>query len=147
MVQRIRIRLGALVVKNLRANARNKKRCRVSLWVRKIACRRAWQSIPILLPGESHEQRSLAGCSPQGHKESDITAVCPHQCRDGLLWCEKIQEQLSSCTTTTKPVNLEPVLRNNRSRHDEKPVHCNRVPPPTLTRESPHSEKDPAQLK
>ena len=24
------------------------------------------------LPGESHGQRSLAGCSPRGHKESDM---------------------------------------------------------------------------
>ena len=28
---------------------------------------------PIFLPGESHGQRSLVGCSPQGHKESDTT--------------------------------------------------------------------------
>ena len=27
----------------------------------------------ISLPGESHEQRSLAGYSPWGHKESDTT--------------------------------------------------------------------------
>ena len=26
-----------------------------------------------LLPGESHGQKSLAGYSPQGHKESDMT--------------------------------------------------------------------------
>ena len=30
--------------------------------------RRAWQSAPVVLPGESHGQRSLAGYSPQGHK-------------------------------------------------------------------------------
>ena len=28
---------------------------------------------PVFLPGESHGQRSLAGYSPQGHKESDTT--------------------------------------------------------------------------
>ena len=28
---------------------------------------------PILLPGESHGQRSLAGCGPWGRKESDTT--------------------------------------------------------------------------
>ena len=28
---------------------------------------------PVSLPGESHGQRSLAGCSPRGHKESDTT--------------------------------------------------------------------------
>ena len=28
---------------------------------------------PGLLPGESHGQRSLAGCSPWGHEASDTT--------------------------------------------------------------------------
>ena len=31
-----------------------------SLWVGKIPWRRAWQSTPVFLPGESHGQRSLA---------------------------------------------------------------------------------------
>ena len=30
---------------------------------------------PVLLPGESHGQRSLVGCDTQGHKESDMTEV------------------------------------------------------------------------
>ena len=41
--------------------------------LRKIPCRRAWQSTPVFLPGESHGQRSLAGYSPWGHKMSDTT--------------------------------------------------------------------------
>ena len=40
-------------------------------WVGKIPWRREWQLIPVFLPGESHSQRSLAGYSPWGHKESD----------------------------------------------------------------------------
>ena len=28
---------------------------------------------PVLLPGKSHEQRSLVGYSPWGHKELDMT--------------------------------------------------------------------------
>ena len=35
--------------------------------------RRQWQPTPVLLPGKSHGRRSLAGCSPWGHKESDTT--------------------------------------------------------------------------
>ena len=35
--------------------------------------RRQWQPTPVLLPGQSHGQRSLVGCSPWGHKESDQT--------------------------------------------------------------------------
>ena len=34
---------------------------------------RQWQPTPVLLPGESHGQRSLVGCSPWGHEESDTT--------------------------------------------------------------------------
>ena len=41
--------------------------------VRKIPWRRVWQPTPVSLPGESHGQRSLAGYSPWGHKESDMT--------------------------------------------------------------------------
>ena len=32
-------------------------------WARKIPWRRAWQPTSVLLPGESHAQRSLADCS------------------------------------------------------------------------------------
>ena len=41
-------------------------------WVRKIPLRRAWQPTPVFLPEEPHGQRSLAGYSPQGRKESDM---------------------------------------------------------------------------
>ncbi|XDA72781.1 hypothetical protein R6Z07F_003059 [Ovis aries] len=32
-----------------------------------------WQPTPVLLPGKSHGQRSLVGCSPWGRLESDTT--------------------------------------------------------------------------
>ena len=35
--------------------------------------RRKWQSTPVSLPRKSHEQRSLVGCSPWGHKELGMT--------------------------------------------------------------------------
>jgi len=35
--------------------------------------RRKWQPIPVFLPGNSHEQRSLMNYSPYGHKELDTT--------------------------------------------------------------------------
>ena len=35
--------------------------------------RRQWQPTPVLLPGKSHGQRSLVGCSPWGGEESDTT--------------------------------------------------------------------------
>ena len=35
--------------------------------------KRRWQPTPVLLPGESHGQRSLVGCSPWGREELDTT--------------------------------------------------------------------------
>ena len=35
--------------------------------------RRKWQPTPVSLPGKSHGQRSLVGCSPWGRKESGTT--------------------------------------------------------------------------
>ena len=42
-------------------------------WVGKILWKRKWQPPPVLLPGKSHEWRSLVGYSPWGRKESDMT--------------------------------------------------------------------------
>ena len=44
-----------------------------SPWVRKVPWRRKWQPTPVLFPGESHGQGSLAGYSPGGRHESDMT--------------------------------------------------------------------------
>ena len=55
---------GGAVLKNLPANGRRCKRCEFDPWVGKIPWRRAWQPTPVLLPGESHGQRSLVGYSP-----------------------------------------------------------------------------------
>ena len=35
--------------------------------------RRQWHPTPVLLPGKSHGPRSLVGCSPWDHEESDTT--------------------------------------------------------------------------
>ena len=43
---------------------------------------RKWQPTPIVLPGEFHGQRNLAGYSPWGRKESDMPQQLPltHSC-------------------------------------------------------------------
>ena len=68
--------------------------CRILLWrifptqglnphlpycSRSLQCfrRRQWQPTPALLPGKSHGWRSLVGCSPWGHEESDTTEQLP----------------------------------------------------------------------
>ena len=52
---------------------RSHKRLGLDPWVGKIPRRRSWQPSPVFLPGGSHGQRSLAGYSSWGHKESDRT--------------------------------------------------------------------------
>ena len=53
-----------------------------SPWFRKIFRRRAWQPTPVFLSGELHWQRSLAGYSPWGCKESDtIEQLTLNACR------------------------------------------------------------------
>ena len=42
-------------------------------WFGKMPQRRAWEPTPVLLPGESHGQKSLGGYSPRGHTELDPT--------------------------------------------------------------------------
>ena len=62
--------------------------------VRKIPWRRAWQPTPVFLPG----QRILAGYSPWGHKESDLTEATKlaymwnlsSPSRDGPLWKHRV---------------------------------------------------------
>ena len=40
-----------------------------------IPWRRAWQPTPVFSPGKAYGQRSLAGCSPWSHRESDATEL------------------------------------------------------------------------
>ena len=62
-----------LVVKNPPANAGDgRDECGLDSWVGKIPRSRKWQPTPVFLPGKSHGQRSLVGCSPWGHNESDM---------------------------------------------------------------------------
>jgi len=42
-------------------------------WIGKMPWRREWLPTPVFLPGEFHGQRSLAGYSPWGRKELDMT--------------------------------------------------------------------------
>ena len=44
-----------------------------STWCPQTWILQLWNPTPVLLPGKSHGQRSLVGCSPWGRKESDTT--------------------------------------------------------------------------
>ena len=64
---------GGTVVKNPPINNRRWKRHEFDPWFAKIPWRRKWQPTPVFLSEIFHGQRSLAGYSPMGHKESDMT--------------------------------------------------------------------------
>ena len=55
------------------------RRCRFDHWVGKIPWRRKWQPIPAFLPGESHGQRSLVGCSLWGSQRAGHNLVTEQQ--------------------------------------------------------------------
>ena len=50
--------------------------------------RRKRQPTPVFLPRESHGQRSLVGCCPQGRTESEMTEELQHAC---MHWRRKWQ--------------------------------------------------------
>ena len=60
------------MVKNLPANAGEAEGWFDPRFI-KIPWSRKWQPTPVFLPGESHGQRSLAGYTVHGPKESDTT--------------------------------------------------------------------------
>ena len=63
------------MVRHSPANAGDVRDAGSITWVRKISWRTAWPPTPVFLPGESPGQRSLEGCSPWGHTESDTSEV------------------------------------------------------------------------
>ena len=63
---------GNAVVKNLSTNVGD-LRLGFNPWVGKEPWRRKWQPSLVFLPGKCHGQRSLAGHSSMGHKESNRT--------------------------------------------------------------------------
>ena len=57
---------------------RRLKRPQYEPWIGKIPWRKAQKLNPVFLPGESHGQRSLAGYSPWGCRESNMTEATQH---------------------------------------------------------------------
>ena len=65
----------------------------------KIPWRREQLPTPVSLPGESHGQRSLAGCSPWGQKESDTTELLNNSKMSNL---KNPQRMGTSCTAVSR---------------------------------------------
>ena len=65
--------------------------------------RKKWQLTPVSLPGKSRGQKSLAGCSPWGHKESGkagrLTLTLPLRISQATKSCcvyQKIKKQVGN---------------------------------------------------
>ena len=81
----------AQMVKNLHANAEDRDLIPgFDPWVRKIPRRRAWQPTVVLLPGESHGQKSGGLYSPWGRQRVGHDLATKQHCLSGLgrksLW-------------------------------------------------------------
>ena len=59
-----------------------------------------------MLPGEFHGQRSVVGCGPQDHKESDTTEVTAGDLACTHAYYSNIQNQVISSTFNFLPVIL-----------------------------------------
>ena len=64
---------GGSVAKNLRANSGATGDAGSIPGLANFPWRKKWKSIPVLLPGKSHRQRSLLDYSPWGHEELDMS--------------------------------------------------------------------------
>ena len=79
--------------------------------------RRDWQPTPVFFPGESHGQRSLAGYSPLGCKESDTTESLIHMliaCLNVLATCVCVvseDDSFSEYRSDSDDVNIRPAKR------------------------------------
>ena len=102
----MQILLGGASGKEPACQGRRCKRCRFESWVGKILWRRKWQPTPVFLLGKFHGQRSLAGYSPRGHKESDTTEVTGIRKNEILLfaatWLDLESIRLSEISQTEK---------------------------------------------
>ena len=84
-------------------------------WVGKIPWRRAWQSTPVFLPGESHEERSLAGYSPQDHKELEKTRLSD---------LAQMYRSIPSFPSSLPPPLSEPSSPSNNGLLTLLPAYC-----------------------
>ena len=87
-------------------------RSRFNPYLGKILWRRERQPTPVILPGEFHGQRSLAGYHPWGYKESDTTEQLTLSCRyhqcPKLLGTSVLGWKARAISSETAPVSRPP---------------------------------------
>ena len=113
---------GGTVVRNLTGQRKRCRRRGPHSWLGKIPRRRRQQPTPVSLPGKSHGQRSLAGCSPWGCKELDTTErlSTPHGC----LKTTEIYSYTVLEAETPKSGCLQDCAHSENSRERSFPDSC-----------------------
>ena len=92
--------------------------------------RRQWHPTPVLLPRKSHGRRSLLGCSPWDHEESDVTERLHFHFHFPAL--EKEMATHSSVLAWRIPGTGEPgwlpFMGSHRVRHDWSNLAATQIP-------------------
>ena len=84
----------------------------------KVRGRRQWHPTPVLLPGKSRGLRSLVGCSPWGHKESDTTGWLTHTHTHTRMSIESmIPSNISSPSSALDPSQYQGLFQWVSSSH------------------------------
>ena len=86
-------------------------------WVGKIPWRRQWQPTPVFLPGESHGQRSLVGCSPWAYKVSDSSEQLSTQQRKSVQHRSCFKDWESKETILLWALSLKTSIFNLKEKH------------------------------
>ena len=115
--------------------------------------RRQWHPTPVLLPGKSHGQRSLVGCSSWGREESDTTErlhfdfslscigegngnplqySCLENPRDGGAWWAAVYGIAQSRT------QLKRLSSSSNPEPDTEPRDPSALEPGLTVKEEPH---------
>ena len=76
-------------------------------WVGKIPWSRIWQPTAVFLPEKFHGQKTLEGCSPWGHRESDTTQqACAQELITHRLLAINVCNWLKKKTTHNKNIRV-----------------------------------------
>ena len=84
--------------------------------------RRRWHPTPVFLPGKSHGQRSLVGCSPWGCRESDRTEWFHFTFSKSLFFASGGQSIGASASASVLPMNIQAWFPLWRRKWQSTPV-------------------------
>ena len=85
-----------------------------------LAWRRQWHPTPVFLPGKSHGQRSLEGCSPWGRTELDTTEMTAAAAHTSKIMLKILQTRLQRYMKVGLEKAEEPEIKLSTSTGSSK---------------------------